>query len=175
MLHRNLLFLLLLVACQSPTPPAGDGANSAAGNRFKFSEAAPEAGLRDALNWCMHSFHEAIRLDAAPGNANRRVFALGTGAHRIVVEAGNQTASFILKKNSATAVEVYTSANFPICLSDRNNFRLDTSNGSLHYDNGKGIQFTVEAVEHTNGRAVTLEIPVDAGYGFLVHRCDDCE
>lgn len=173
-MQRTLFFLLLLAACQSPAPPAGNSPTNVTGAHLRFSKAPPEAGMRDAQNWCMHSFQEAIRLDAAPANANARVFALGTGAHRVVVEAGNQTASFMLKKTTSQAVEVYTSANFPICLSDRNNFRLDTSDGSLHYNNGKGIQFTMEVAEFANGLSITLEIPAGAGYGFLAHRCEDC-
>ncbi len=172
-MQHGLFLLLLLAACQSPTPPAGISPTGTAGARLLLSESAPESGLRDALNWCNHSFREAVRLDAAPGNAKARVFTLGTGAHRVVVEAGNQTASFILKTAARQAVEVYTSANFPLCLSDRSNFRLDT--GNLHYDNGKGIQFSLQLTEYSNGLTITLEMPPDAGYGFLVHRCEDCQ
>ena len=174
-MYRSLFFLCLLAACQSPTPPGNNGQASPTGVHFQFSTAAPEAGLQEARNWCTHSFHEAIRLDAASGNANRRIFALGSGVHRVVVDAGGQTASFMVKKSAGQIVDVFTSANFPVCLSDRTHFLLQPETGSLHYNNGKLIQFTAQVEERPNGLVVTLEMAPGAGYGFLVHRCEDCE
>ena len=170
-MYRNLIFLLLLAACQSPSPPAvQDVPPTTSGLHFQFSTAA----LEDDRNWCTHNFHEAIRLDAAADNANRRFFALGSGAHRIAVDAGGQSAAFILKKTSAHTVEVYTSENFPICLSDRSKFSLETGNKTLVYNNGRQIQLTVELSDQPNGTLVILEMAAGAGYGFLIHRCEDC-
>ena len=176
-MYRTLFFLLVLAACQSPAPtsPAKVDQPATAGPHFVFSTAARQTDLHDANNWCIHSFHEAIRLDGASGNANRRIFALGTGAHRIVVDAGGQSASFILKKSAAQTVEVFTSDNYPVCLSDRSKFSLDAGNRIFHYDNGRLIRFTAEVAEQPNGWVIALEMEPGAGYGFLVHRCEDCE
>ena len=178
-MHRILLYLLLLAACQSPSPPPQPARTSdvasATGGRFQFSAAPPEAGLRDAGNLCTHSFHEAIRLDAAADNANRRMFTLGSGMHRVAVSLGGQTASFMLKKSAGQAIEVFTSVNFPLCLSDRAKFTPDAGNNSLRFNNRQGISFIVEGVEQTNGIVVVLEIPTGTGYGLQVHRCEDCQ
>lgn len=170
----RLFFLCLLAACQSPTPSGNKDQAGNSGVHFQFSNAAREAELQDTRNWCTHSLHEAIRLDAGSGDANRRVFALGSGVHRVVVDAGGRTASLMLKKNTGSIVDVFTSANFPICLSDRTSFLLQPEDGILHY-NGKHIQFTVKLEERPNGLVVELEMAPGAGYGFLVHRCEDCQ
>ena len=173
-MYRILAFLLLLAACQSSSSPTVHADQAVRkGPHFQFSTSAPERELHEAVNWCAHNFHEAIRLDPAPGNANRRIFALGNGVHRIVVESGGQSAAFMLRKSSAQMVEVFTSANYPICLSDRVKFTLEP-NGVLSYDNARQIKFTVELAEQPNGMVVALEMAPGAGYGFLVHRCDDC-
>jgi len=140
------------------------------GLHFAFSTFVPPADT----DWCAKDFHEAIRINPTPGNANSRLFALGSGLHRIVVEGGGQSSAFMLKKISDQTVEVFTSVNFANCVSNRIKFTIE-SDGTLHYDNGRLIKFTATLSQQTNGTVVSLETAPGAGYGFLVHRCDNCE
>ena len=175
-MYRNLFFLLILfTACQSPTPPAGSGQPAVAGVHFQFSTAASQSGLQDESNWCSHKFQEAVRIDAAAGNSNRRFFALGSGVHHVVVDAGGPSASFMLRKGAGQSIELFTSANYPLCLSDRNHFTIKTDNGSLAYNDDRHIQFSAQLAEQNGGYVVILEMAPEAGYGFQVHRCADCQ
>ncbi len=173
-----LLLCLLALGCDR-TQPISAGSTSSGnpdpnGVRFFFSPSPAVAGLKDANSWCNHSFTDAVLINADTGNINRRYFRLGEGVHRIAVQVGNMTASVVLRQSKDQRVEVFTSDNFPVCLSRRENFTLFDEGASLVYDNKKYIVFTLSGQPAPGGPVILLDIPAKPAYGLNVHRCVDC-
>ncbi len=143
--------------------------NAAIGSNFAFSKQAPTMGNDPANSWCRVPFTEAAVVNADPANFNRRLFALGDGPTKVFVEYGKFTAAFILKKNG-NAVDIYTSDNFPECLSNRANFSIGADGATFRYNNNRYIDFEVQLIPLPNGTQIALEMAPGAGYGIEVRR-----
>lgn len=171
----RLFFILvvsqMLAACnQQPSP------NGSAAPQFgvQFSKAAAVTDLRDPESWCNRPFSEAVLINTDPANVNRRFVVLGEGVYRIVVQGGNMSSSFFCRKNNDAKLEVFSSDNFPMCLSNRANFMINTDGNSFQYNNQRGIQYFVEAQPGNAEMPVFIEFQPGAQYGLAVHRCADC-
>lgn len=164
---------LLCVALSCTQQPANPGNNSGskvnAALSFAFSQQPPTPAGNPADNWCRVSFPEAAVISADPANSNRRLFTLSDGPNKVMVDFGNIVAAFILKK-SGHFVEIFTSDNFPECLSRKTSFSLAADGNSFRYDNQKHIQFEVQLIPLPNGTQIALEMAPGAGYGMIVRR-----
>jgi hypothetical protein len=164
--------IIVLLACNQQQPAATAGATeqvAAPGLRFVFSDLAPTQGAQSNNNWCRMPLPEAAVINADPANNNRRLFTLADGPHRVTISFGNIVASFVLLKKG-DSIEVFTSDNYPECLSNRNNFSMLVHGQGFHYDNQKHIIFDVSAIKLANGTQIALDIDIQAGYGIVVRR-----
>lgn len=141
---------------------------------LRFSKAAQVKDYHDMKSWCRRSFSEAALINADPANVNRRYFMLGDSVCQVVVRLGNMSSSFFLRKAGEKAVEVFTSDNYPMCLSDRANFAMSPDGFSFAYDNKHHIQYTVEVQPAAGPMPVVIEFKPEVQYGLTVHRCADC-
>lgn len=167
------LVLGVLMACSDPgkQPASQTGGQPVANTAlsFAFSKKVPNPNDDQSANWCRIPFPEAAVVNADPSNYDRRFFTLSEGPHRVVVNIGNKAASFILQK-SGDVIVIFTSDNFPMCLSNRVNFSIGKDGTSFHYENNRQINFDVQIVSLPNGTQIALEMPPKAGYGILVRR-----
>ena len=140
-----------------------------AGPTFVFSTQGMALGNDPANSWCRVPFLEAAVINADPTNSNRRIFTLSDGPVKVFVEFGKLTAVFILKKN-ANKVDIYTSDNFPECLSNKVNFSIGADGTTFRYNNNRYIDFEIHLVPLPNGTQIALEMAPGAGYGIEVRR-----
>ena len=167
------ILLCLGIACKQTAKQAesaqGKSNTDNAGLTFVFSKQAstPVGGTKD--DWCHVPLPEAAVINADPINANRRLFTLSDGPHRVAVDFSNIVAAFVLKKSGNT-VEIYTSDNYPECLSNRSNFSIGADGTTFHYDNQKHIAFDIQLIPLSNGTQIALEMAPGAGYGIIVRR-----
>ena len=168
-----LLEVLVWVACKQ-SPPAQSGKSDSAAASFQFSKAAAVSHPEAEGNWCNNHFTDAVLINADTANLSRRYFLLGDGIYRIATHAGNMTSSFLLRKNGGNAVDLFTSDNFPHCLSRTEYYSMAEGGGFFVYDNGKGIHYNVELQTSAEGTFVILLFPPDRIYGLNVHRCVGC-
>lgn len=168
--------LFSLVACNQSAPQSHQKtANPGAHTLLQFSKAAAVTELKDANSWCNRPYPESVMIGAQPDDTNRRYFMLGDGLHRVVVQGRNMSSLFFVKKASdGKTAEVFTSDNFPMCLSDRANFTMNPDGNLFNYDNRRGIQYTVEAQTGDGAIAVFIKFEPGVQYGLTVHRCSDC-
>ena len=161
--------LAFAMACTQTAkqPEAKEAGNT--GLTFAFSKQPATPGTNSSDNWCRVSFPEAALINADPVNSNRRLFTLSNGPNRVMVDFGNIVAAFVLKK-SGNHVEIFTSDNYPECLSNRVNFSIAANGMAFHYDNQKHIDFDIQLVPLPNGTQIALEMAPDAGYGIIVRR-----
>lgn len=173
------LFVLLFslasfAACTSSDPgkvTQPNAAPPASGLQFKFSKAAMETGP-EMTNWCHHRFPVAPVINADAANSNRRYFALGEGVFQVVIRLGTTTASFLLKKTGSDTIELFTSNQFPECLSNQVNFTMEDNGASFRYDNRHHIEFSVSAERVGGGLRIWLDLPPASGYGLTVHQME---
>lgn len=174
-----LLWGLLMAACGTPgkdeaeqkttASPAVPSPSSTGGIRFEISTAPAHTG-HTADNWCHGRFDQAQVFYPDPANANRRYFVVGAGMYRVAVDLGSTTASFLLRRRGDQVVEVFTSDQFPECLSNRSNLLAGAADNLLVYDNRRHLRFQV-AAERVSGQVrCWLEIPAGSGYGLLAHQ-----
>ena len=175
-MRNNYWWILALgfaMACnQTPQQPDSKQAEKNAGNAgltFAFSKQAPVSGAAPGNKWCRVTFPEAAVISADPANFNRRLFALGEGPHKVMVDFTNMTAAFVLQK-SGNHVEIFTSDNYPECLSNRLNFSIGADGTTFHYDNKMHIDFDMQLIPLPNGIQIALEMAPEAGYGIIVRR-----
>ncbi|MCC7246902.1 MAG: hypothetical protein IT269_14550 [Saprospiraceae bacterium] len=178
-MHESLIFsflLLLFVGCQQPAAPKEDATSKPvlAPTHFEFSKKAPERE-RDLKNWCWQPSTDAQPINAEKDNLNRRYAVLTPGmAYRVGINAANSTAAFILRANASGVVELFTSNNFPNCLSNFQHFTLSPDGASLHYDNHHYIKFD-SGVRQVNGATqFYVDMPADFVYPFEVKSCATC-
>jgi hypothetical protein len=164
--------LAWLTACQQPAANTSGQERSNAGTQgpsFFFSNHVATPVTEGSSDWCRGPFPDAAVINADPANVNRRVFTLSDGPHRVVVTYGKLAASFALQK-SGNNIEVFTSDNYPVCLSNKVNFSLQDGGAMLHYDNQRHINFDVQPISYPNGIQIALEMAPGAGYGIEVRR-----
>jgi hypothetical protein len=167
-----LLLLAFMVACQQSANKADAAQQSAAlGDtpRFVFSKQSPGTSAGREGDWCHLSLPEAAVINADPVNSNRRIFTLSSGPHRVMVDFGNIVASFVLQKKG-NQVEIFTSDNFPECLSKHSNFSIGADGTTFHYDNQKHISFDMQLISLPNGTQIALEMAPGTTYGIIVRR-----
>ena len=164
------LLVLLLAACgQSPAPAPPAASAPPSGLHFQFSTAALSQSDEDD-NWCRSPFPESQPMYADPANSLRRWFALGEGTHHVVVDLGTTAASFFLRKKGDTVLEVFTSDQFPECLSNKANFTLEAGGTRFRYNNQRHIDFDISAEEAGGVLRIWIEMPVGAQYGLSVRK-----
>lgn len=108
-------------------------------------------------------------LNADPKDFNRRIFNFGNGPYKITVRMGNIVAAFVLQR-AGKQVEIFTSRNYPECLSNQNNFTLLPGTNSFRYDNQKEIRFNVELTNGASSPAVVIDMGKDSPYGIEVRK-----
>lgn len=176
MLMKYLIFFsfVTLVSCTNSPKQSGKDVSPSSSLAFDFSAAAPATLMGDPKNWCAGSFSEAVFITAAPENSDRRLFALSNVPNRVAVDNGHLTASFMLLQ-SGNKVEILTSDNLPVCLSNRANFQIAPDGASFRYNNGRELHFDVYLQELPNGIQIAVDLPSGAGLGIGVARCPDCK
>ena len=174
MRHIHFIFFLsIIAACDQPASQTAVSQQQNAGI-LRFSKAAAVTELKDMSSWCNRPFTEAVLINAEAANVNRRYFMLGDGVYRIVIQSGNQSSSFFIRKADGKKADVFTSDNFPMCLSNRANFTMRPDGNAFAYDNQRGIHYTVEAQPGSAEIPVFIEFQPEIQYGLTVHRCADC-
>ncbi|HRI61077.1 MAG TPA: hypothetical protein PK228_15165 [Saprospiraceae bacterium] len=164
--------LIWIVACNQTQPSQQGSANTAAA--FQFSKSVAVTHPEAEGNWCNNQFTDAVLINADTANTNRRYFLLGDGIYRVATQLGNMTSSFLLRKQGDRAAELFTSDNFPLCLSKREYFSLADGGAFFSYDNRKGINYTVELQPTAEGPFIILVFPPGLTYGLNVHHCVGC-
>jgi hypothetical protein len=174
---KHLLFSLVLlgiVSCADSPKTAHDQTKNQQYTTFQFSQRPAPVDQKDASNWCAANFGAASLIGADPKNFNRRLFALSAAATRIAVSYGHQQAVFILLK-SGDHVEIFTSDNFPNCLSNKANFQISPERTSFIYNNKRDINIEIHLQELANGMQIALDLPPDSGHGLTVDSCEFCK
>lgn len=160
-------------ACSESPKPAGNTQNNEQYPTFSFSNEPAVMDMRDPANWCNVTLREAALVNADPKNFNRRVFVLDDAPYRVVLDHGHQSAALMLSKQG-NEVLVYTSDNFPICLSNKVNFQISPERISLRYDNKRDISFDVSLQKIPGGIQIIIDLPTNKTLGLSVHRCEAC-
>jgi hypothetical protein len=178
---KKLLFLCWfagIVSCstQTPAPEAGKTENQAAataGPAFRFSTAPAVVQPRVEGNWCDGAFEEGVPINAEAADPNRRYFSVSDGVYMITVRLGTTVSSWMARPAGGGVVEVFTSANFPLCLSKQSSFHLRPNGAGLDFDNERKLNYGLE-VQGVGPQRITLDFPPGAGYGVTVRRCATC-
>lgn len=169
-----LLSAAILFACggksESGIAPKADDA----GGLIYFSKTPGRTGREDPSNWCFSKYKEAVVINADRLNVNKRYFYLTQGAHRILLEDGNRKQSFIVRPNKKGRLELFTSANLPMCLSNRSYFTLSPDGHEFSFDNGRTIKFTFSADIEQGAFKCIIEFPPGLTHGLAVNPCVDC-
>ncbi|MDO8366378.1 MAG: hypothetical protein Q7T20_06240 [Saprospiraceae bacterium] len=168
-----LLSIACFLACSQSPKNTGDAPKNESYTTFKFSNAVATIDARDPENWCVANIGEAALISADPKNFNRRLFALGDVPARVIIDYGHQSASFMLYK-TGNQVEIFTSDNFPICLSNKANFQISPEGISFRYNNKMDINIEVDIQELPGGLQVVLNLPLNSGHGISVFNCKAC-
>lgn len=143
---------------------------------FRFSTQHQIAGKDAGGNWCYRYYPQAVPVSATLDNSNRRFFDAPRGIYKVTVPLGKITASTLFRCYGADQpLEVFTSDQFPECLSNAANFQISPDGSTLRYDNRGEIRFTVTAQPNGPFMRIILDMPVGSGYGIEVRLCDNCE
>lgn len=119
-------------------------------------------------NWCNAHYTESVPVFPDPANVNRRFFVLGTGLYHIVTTHSQQKTSWLARRSADGGLELFTSDNFPSCLSNRKNFTLNSDGRGFSYDNRHRVAYPV-TWQPDNGR-ISLEFPAESYFGIEVYR-----
>lgn len=157
--------LLGLQACSGDKKPGSASDEPKVETGFVLSRQAPGVGT----NWCREPLRNAVPINADPANLNRRIFMIDDGPCYVTVGFGNIVASFALQK-SGDRLEVFTSDNYPECLSNRNNFTIASQGNSFHYDNQMHINFDVFYQPQASGTQIVIEMPPETYYGITARK-----
>lgn len=87
----------------------------------------------------------------------------------MVVDVGTTMASFFLLKKGDT-LEVFTSDQFPECLSSKTNFELEASGTRFRYNNQRHIDFGISTEQVGGVLRIWIDMPVGSHYGLSVRR-----
>lgn len=171
-----LIFIAMtgLFACTQSPKNAGEPLPQTNYKTFKFSDRPAVMDKGNPSNWCDGLFPEAALISADPKNYYRRLFALSNVPNKLVVEIGHMSAALMLKQ-SGDHVEIYTSENFPACLSNKAFFQISPEGTSFRYDNKREISFEVYLQELPSGIQIALDLPSNGNHGLSVVRCENCK
>lgn len=168
------IFLAAVLAhCTPSNPDVEKKKAQAATPEFRFSSAPAVQQLREPGDWCYETLSDAVVINAETKDYNRRYFFVGNGVYKILLRKNDRVASFFVNQNAGRPLELFTSSQFPFCLSSQKHFVIEGN--QVHYDNGQDIRFIMETQTVENARRITLVFPPDAGYGLTVHRCPTCK
>lgn len=142
---------------------------------FQFSRAETVPLFQEEGNWCKGSFAEAVAISADPANYNRRFFRLDNGIFLVGVDDGGPVSSFMARSAGEKKIELFTSKNFPECLSNLANFTLSPDAATIAYDNKKKIRYGMDAQRDAGGLILFFDFPPGSQYGLSVHRCAGCK
>ena len=169
--------LAVLFSCNNVAQPGQDQSTRVAADAvtFQFSRAETVPLFQEEGNWCKASFAEAVAISADPANYNRRFFRLGDGIFLVGVDDGGPVSSFMARSAGDKTIELFTSKNFPECLSNLANFTLSPDAATIAYDNKKKIRYGMDARRDTAGLILFFDFPPGSQYGLSVHRCAGCK
>ncbi len=144
---------------------------------FVFSKNAPVSGYQNPADWCFQPFSAAMVVSLDKVNPNIRQFSIdGEGVYKFVVEYGKLASSFIVRRKGAgEGLELFTSNQYPYCLSNHANFQIEQDGRAFKYDSPMPIDYRVEYQPVGNGGILRIEFPVGVYYGLLGRRCNACE
>jgi hypothetical protein len=138
---------------------------------MRFSTAAAESmDPANPNNLCKKKFEEPIGLQPDATDPQRRWIGDADGLYRVVIDLGNLRSAAIVRKTGQQA-EVFTSAQYPQCLSARPNFSLSPDGTSVHYQGMKNLSYDLGMVDSRLG----LRLPEGVQMGVTVYRCTSCD
>ena len=172
----TLLILALVVfeGCQqapkqTPSPSKQDSYST-----FKFGSRSAALNPQDLSNWCATQYGNALLVSADPENFYRRLFMLSEIPTKVIIDYGHQTASFMLHRQG-NQIEVFTSDNFPACLSNKANFQITPDGTSFRYDKKRAVSCDIYAKTTAEGTQIVLDLPSKGGHGLSVVPCLNCK
>jgi hypothetical protein len=168
-----LAFFVFFACSQAPTEFGGRQKNQKP-LVFQFSNKIATMDPKDPTNWCNAKYGQAVLISADPKNFHRRLFALGDLPIRVIIDTGHQTAAFMMYKQG-NQIEISTSDNLPMCLSNKAGFQLSSDGLSFRYNNKRDISFDVYMQELTNGTQIALDLPPSGSHGMTVIPCKTCK
>jgi len=159
----------------SPAASAGKASETIKGPYLRFFQGETIKGMREKGNWCYEDYPEAVVITADPVNSNRRRFGLGASVYKVTLDLGSSANSFILRNNPDGAIDLFTSDNYPLCLANRVNFKLDADAHGFQYDNEHKFKYAVELqAQNDGGLFVAVDFSSGLNYGLTVRRCSTC-
>jgi hypothetical protein len=180
MIYR--LFTLLLAmqlcsaSCQQPAKPtAVTDANSDSSNtrRFVFNPQQQNIDPKDPKNLCVAKVSGALPVFPDQNNGMRRYIFLEKNArYKVGVTLGNSSNRTIYKWDGGEQVEISTSDNFPVCLSNRLSY-LDTPEPNrIHYDNQRRLVYDVFVLPEGEATKLVFELDWKAGFGLEAYKIE---
>ncbi len=177
------LFILaaLILSCNSPASrqnkPGQNQSTQVAADAvtFRFSQTETVPVFEKEGNWCKNSYTEAALISADQANYNRRFFRVDNGVFLVGVDGGGPVSSFMVRSAGEKKIELFTSKNFPECLSSLANFALSPDATTVTYDNKKKIRYVMDAQRDAGGLILFFDFPPGSQYGLSVHRCAGCK
>ena len=172
--------LCWLVACaEAPKAPADNAppapASTPIGPAFVLSKSTPPVDKTErATNWCIARFGDPLVINAERVNTNRRYFYPGPGIHKLMVGPSGATAILLFRTQPGGNVLVFTSDNFPECLSNTLNYSPAGGTASIRYNNRQNIDFRLDMEVENTRTKITVELPPAGAYGMSVNPCLEC-
>lgn len=149
-------------------PPVSDAVT------FQMSRAETVPLFQEEGNWCKRSFKDAALISADRTNYNRRFFRLDDGVFLVGIEWGGTISSFMVRGAGEKKIELFTSKNFPECLSSLANYTVSPDATTVAYDNKTKIRYSMDAQRDAAGLILYFDFPPGSEYGLSVHRCTGC-
>jgi hypothetical protein len=159
------------MSCTSNTASENTAQQTSSENGpFSISKASRNAGTADdRAQPCTKSYTEGVPISPDANNPQNRIIgATKDGWYRIIVR--NQGAIPIILHKSGAKAALYTSLQYPECLSNRNYWSLSNDGSVLRFKGEKETEFELMA----NNGAWVLQLPVGKVYGLMAYRCEDC-
>ncbi|MCC7505803.1 MAG: hypothetical protein IT259_10900 [Saprospiraceae bacterium] len=176
-----LALFYLLAGCQSseqktPESVSPDKASLPAGFYFQFSQAGLKNGSLQDGDFCNGEFSKEVLVYPDASDLNKRWFILEDGYYKVMINGSKGVSSIMLKRGPGKAVEVISSAQFPICLSSKRHISLKENASEWGYDNeGGGIKYKVNVVDEKGWPRIEYVLPPEGQYGIVAARCVNCQ
>lgn len=169
-----ILAIMVLGGCQQAPKQASPASKQNSFTTFKFGARTAALNAKDLSNWCATQYGNALLVSADPENFYRRLFMLSEVPTKVIIDYGHQTASFMLHRQG-NQIEIFTSDNFPACLSNRANFQITPEGTAFRYDNKREVSCDVYAKTTADGTQIVLDLPSKGGHGLSVVPCLNCQ